>query len=84
MSRTRGLCEMCGTERPTLATVVDHIKPLALGGSDEDTNTRNLCDAHHLEVTAEQFGHSEPIKGKGVGRDGRPTSPEHPWHRRPA
>ncbi|MEH3107137.1 MAG: HNH endonuclease [Sphingomonas fennica] len=61
MNRTNGLCEMCAEEgRTRLATVVDHIQPLALGGSDEDSNTRNLCDAHHAEVTAQQFGHAKP------------------------
>ncbi|QUT04830.1 hypothetical protein KFK14_17605 [Sphingobium phenoxybenzoativorans] len=46
-----------------------------------DSNTRNLCDDCHDEVTAEQFGHAAPIKAVGVGRDGRPTSADHPWNR---
>nr|WP_245843028.1 HNH endonuclease [Sphingomonas laterariae] len=66
-----------------LAAVVDHIKPLAHGGSDEDSNTRNLCDSCHAEVTAEQFGHRGPIKGRGVSRSGRPTNPDHPWNAPP-
>lgn len=83
LDRTDGLCERCGDRgRTTLATVVDHIVPLALGGSDEDENTRNLCEPCHLEVTAEQFGHREPVKAKGVDRRGRPTDPDHPWNRR--
>ncbi|MDF0489197.1 HNH endonuclease signature motif containing protein [Sphingomonas sp. H39-1-10] len=61
--------------------VVDHIKPLALGGSDEDRNTRNLCDPHHLEVTAEQFGHAVARGARGVGRDGRPVGRDHEWNR---
>lgn len=82
LARTDGLCEMCLEEdRVTIATVVDHKTPLALGGSDDDENTRNLCDPHHDQVTSEQFGHAEPIKGKGIGRDGRPTSADHPWNR---
>jgi len=83
LARTGGLCELCDAAgRVTLATRVDHIKPLALGGDDVDSNTRNLCEPCHLEVTAEQFGHAEPIKGRGVARSGRPTSPYHPWNRR--
>lgn len=81
LKRTNGLCEMClelGTTR--LATVVDHIKPLAQGGADIDSNTRNLCDDHHAEVTAEQFGRAAPVTGRGIGRNGRPTSPDHPWN----
>lgn len=82
LARTHGLCEMCEAEdRATLATVVDHVTPLAKGGRDVDANTRNLCDRHHDEVTAKQFGKAEPVRGKGVGRDGRPTSPDHPWSR---
>lgn len=82
LARTHGLCERCADRGITrLATVVDHIKPLALGGEDVDGNTRNLCDPCHGEVTAEQFGHAAPIKGRGIGRDGRPSSPDHPWNR---
>lgn len=80
MARTDGLCEMCEANgHIVFATVVDHIKPLALGGSDDDSNTRNLCDPHHAEVTAQQFGHANPHRG--VSREGRPTSPHHPWNR---
>lgn len=83
LARTNGLCERCPDYgRVRLADVVDHIKPLALGGEDVDANTRNLCHPCHAEVTAEQFAHAGPIKGKGVGRDGRPTNPDHPWNRR--
>ncbi|WP_172593186.1 HNH endonuclease [Altererythrobacter sp. B11] len=65
--------------RTTQATRVDHVIPLAHDGPDEDCNTRNLCEPHHLEVTAEQFGHAVP-RHRGVGRDGRPTNPEHAWN----
>lgn len=82
LDRTDGLCEWCNDRGfPVLATVVDHIKPLALGGSDEDSNTRNLCNDCHADATAFQFGHRAPVKGKGVDRRGRPTSADHPWNR---
>ncbi|MEJ8630604.1 HNH endonuclease signature motif containing protein [Sphingomonas sp. I4] len=81
LQRTNGLCERChAAGRTVAATVVDHIRPLALGGLDVDDNTRNLCDPCHLDVTAEQFGHAEPIGARGVGSNGRPTSPDHPWN----
>lgn len=63
----------------TASTVPDHIKPLALGGTDEDTNIRCLCKACHDEVTADQFGHQ---RGKAMGAcdaSGMPTDPRHPW-----
>lgn len=68
--------------RTTLATVVNHKIPLALGGEDVDENTENLCGPHDDEVTARQFGRAAPIEGKGIGTNGRPTSPDHPWNKR--
>lgn len=71
LERTNRLCEDClalGLVRP--ATVVDHIIPLSLGGTDDDENTRNLCDEHNRDRTAEQFGHKGTAK---VASDG--------WHK---
>ncbi len=82
MARTHGLCERCLEEgRSVLATVVNHKTPLAHGGPDTDENTENLCKRHDDEATAAQFGKAQPIEGKGIGADGRPTSPDHPWNR---
>lgn len=70
LRRTNYLCEMCmvkGIIR--LAVVVDHIVPLAKGGPDTDANTRNLCDPHNKEVTAQQFGYRTPQR---IGTDGWP------------
>jgi len=80
LKRTNGLCERCLERgRTTIAIVVNHIIPLAFGGSDHDENTENLCDACDAEVTAEQFGR-DVRANRGVGRSGRPTSPDHPWN----
>jgi 5-methylcytosine-specific restriction protein A len=71
MQRTNGLCEMCLKKNlVNAAAVVDHELPLALGGSDEDSNTRNLCKPCHDEVTAEQFGHRRKV---ATGLDGWPS-----------
>lgn len=52
------LCSMCRADGVTRAsTVPDHIKPLALGGEDIDSNIRCLCAQHHREVTAREFEH---------------------------
>ena len=71
MKRTHGLCEDClAQNRIVPANVVDHINPLALGGQDIDSNTRNLCDEHHSKRTAQQFGHKQKVE---IGADGWPT-----------
>jgi 5-methylcytosine-specific restriction protein A len=70
LRRTHGLCERCLPNRVSVATAVDHIQPLALDGSDDDANTRNLCGPCHDEVTAEQFGHKPKVS---IGADGWPT-----------
>ncbi|MBB4618973.1 HNH endonuclease [Sphingomonas abaci] len=81
LARTDGLCERCDADdRVTLATVVDHIVPLAKGGTDEDDNTRNLCDPCHREVTAEQFGHARQVALGACDVNGWPTDPRHPWN----
>ncbi|MDZ7895328.1 MAG: HNH endonuclease signature motif containing protein [Sphingobium sp.] len=81
LARTNGLCEWCLTvDRVEPATEVDHIRPLAKGGADVDSNTRNLCADHHREATAEQFGHRFVRGGRGVTRSGRPTGADHPWN----
>ena len=64
------LCRDCLAEgRVVRATVLDHIVPLALGGSDMDENIRALCARHHEIRTAEQFGF-EPKPT--IGEDGWP------------
>lgn len=69
--RTSYLCEMCQAKGITrIADEVDHITPLAKGGQDIDENTRNLCQEHHLQVTAEQFGHRKRVT---TGLDGWPV-----------
>jgi len=80
MERTHWLCERCAglgrwqgvtkVIRYVRAKIVNHIIPLAHGGSDEDENTENLCRECDLIVTAEQFGHRPRVT---VGLDGWPV-----------
>ncbi len=75
--RTCGLCEDCQAKGIIRrADVVDHIKPLALGGPDTDENTRNLCHECHRHRTAEQFGHRAPRPT--IGTDGWPITNRRP------
>jgi 5-methylcytosine-specific restriction enzyme A len=63
-------CRLCAAEGIVkAATVPDHIQPLGKGGLDVDENVRGLCDDHHREVTAEEFGHKARPK---IREDGRP------------
>ena len=65
------LCIDCLTKGRTTATqVIDHILPLALGGTDTDDNVRGLCHDCHEIRTAEQFGHKAK---QSYGLDGWPT-----------
>lgn len=75
------LCRDC-RERGlvTAATTPDHITPLALGGTDDDSNIRCLCAECHDRRTREQFGHKAPPQR--IGLDGFPVGGDHPWNRR--
>jgi 5-methylcytosine-specific restriction endonuclease McrA len=49
------LCQTCRRAgRVTLATQVDHIAPLHLGGSDTAINKESICDACHATKTARE------------------------------
>lgn len=72
LARTNGLCERClEDDRCEPATQVDHITPLAHGGQDVDSNTRNLCQRHHDQATEEQFGIRKSVTVE-VDADGWP------------
>ena len=53
------LCAMCGAEgHVTIATIRDHVKPLAEGGLDVESNTQPLCEECHAVKT-----HEESLRG---------------------
>ena len=62
----------------SVSTVVDHIKGLAEGGSNEDTNLQGLChDCHSRKTEAEAArarGHRAPRERVGIGVDGWPVT----------
>lgn len=64
------LCRRCKARGfLTVAEVVDHIVPLALGGSDHDRNKQSLCKPCHDDKTAEDFGKRSRT---AIGLDGYP------------
>lgn len=64
------VCVLClGHDKTSLSVVVENIKPLNHGGSDDDSNLRGLCLDCHLEVTRVQFGYRER---RAFGPDGLP------------
>ncbi len=71
------LCRMCREVGKTkLATLVDHIKPIADGGTDALDNLQPLCSTCHSGAKAsfERTG-----KLRGCDEAGLPLDPSHPW-----
>jgi 5-methylcytosine-specific restriction protein A len=62
-------CRAKGIDRASVTP--DHIRPLALGGTDTDDNIRCLCEPCHEKRTAEQFG--QKVKQE-IGEDGWPAT----------
>jgi 5-methylcytosine-specific restriction protein A len=52
LKRDGHLCRQCRREGAlTLASQVDHVVPVAEGGTDDETNLEAICDLHHLAKT---------------------------------
>jgi 5-methylcytosine-specific restriction protein A len=61
--RVEPLCRQCAREgRTALATIRDHIQPLAEGGGDDDANIQPLCRSCSDRKTAR-----EAARGRGGG-----------------
>lgn len=70
LARDLYLCQPCLTAgRPTQATEVDHIKPKAKGGTDDEDNLQAICGGCHKAKTARDSGHRPRAR---VGADGWP------------
>ncbi|HHR6043619.1 TPA: HNH endonuclease [Providencia alcalifaciens] len=55
LHRDKHLCQEClKSDRPTEAKTVDHIKPKAHGGTDDDSNLQALCWSCHRSKTASE------------------------------
>jgi len=71
--RDRGICQCpdCqgGEKRLRIATEVDHIKPKAEGGTDDENNLRAVNSECHKRLTAMQNGHKPRPH---IGTDGWP------------
>ena len=66
------LCRDCKAKGNYVAAqTIDHIIPLALGGTDTDDNCRALCHPCHDRRTAEQF---KRISKPEIGIDGWPIA----------
>ncbi|EGT5666298.1 HNH endonuclease [Cronobacter sakazakii] len=55
LKRDRHLCQEClRSGKPVPASTVDHIKPKAHGGTDDDRNLESLCYSCHYRKTAKE------------------------------
>lgn len=65
------LCVPCSKQgRITEATEVDHIVPVAKGGTDDDSNLQSICVACHEAKTALDCGRRPKRR---IGLDGYPV-----------
>ena len=70
------LCRPCDTAgRVTSSTQVDHIKPIADGGTDERRNLQGICIPCHEEKTARENGYTmkKPIDIDGFAVESEKT-----------
>ncbi len=56
LERDEGLCQECRRAgRVTVATQVDHIKPKAIGGTDDPANLAAICKPCHDEKSRREM-----------------------------
>jgi 5-methylcytosine-specific restriction endonuclease McrA len=58
------MCEGMTPPRVTLGTDVDHIKPLAKGGADDESNLQTLCSECHQKKSIRDRGHTARPKSR--------------------
>lgn len=64
LKRDRYMCRTCGAPVGESGHV-DHIKPRAQGGTDDESNLQTLCDACHSRKTAIEDGGFGRERGRG-------------------
>ena len=75
--RHHPLCVSCEAKgRVTAAREVDHIKPLAAGGSNAADNLQALCKPCHSRKTARTTHGTDQ---RGFDRHGNPLGRDHLW-----
>ncbi|MFB6573206.1 HNH endonuclease [Streptomyces noursei] len=57
-----GWCDWCLDDFPADGMDVDHVRPLALGGTDTDGNVQVLCRGCHRLKTGTEFGSARADK----------------------
>lgn len=68
------LCRHClAIGRTEPSTVVDHIKRLADGGSDERDNKQGLCTGCHDAKSAAEQARDRAARGIGIGHNSGPV-----------
>ena len=70
-------CRLCGDD----AREVDHIKPKANGGTDDEDNLQALCVACHRVKTAKESNKGHTYKAHGCSVMGIPKDKDHHWNR---
>lgn len=71
LDRDKRLCQAClSKNKVTVATQVDHIKPKAKGGADDERNLQSLCaPCHDAKTIRDAGGRPKPE----FGPDGWPV-----------
>ena len=81
-NRDKFTCQYCGMSAPHVVLHVDHIKPKALGGSDDLANLITACLACNVgksdHVVASQFRRAEQMVSLGWCSDSCPRCPVEP------
>ena len=75
MQRDCGLCQCPYCKAGGIvkaASEVDHIKPKAQGGTDDESNLRSVSHECHVRITIEQQGRKYRPKVQ-IGADGWPV-----------
>jgi 5-methylcytosine-specific restriction protein A len=68
LGRDAGMCYVCGG----LASEIDHIVPVSLGGSDDESNLAAICSRCHRHKTAVESNTRKKSGRRWPGADAHP------------